>query len=170
MKLSKVKRACCQARQLGLIDTGTGNNMAVQWVGTDAAMYPLQGMQVFRRQLEKLWELGENVINDMQQAPVTAEACDLEKPAGQIDLDSVPRVHLCNLDGWEVLAPMSGGLMYIQEGLLRPLDGKLDFVPMPSGWVAVYEDGVLGAMVRPVEGKWRGPLDAMVRTMAKALE
>lgn len=106
----------------------------------------------------------------MKQAPVTVEACDLEEPAGQIDISTAPRVYLCNLDGYEVLRPEGGGLMYIPEWLLKPLEGRLNFVPLPSGWVAVYEDGVLGAMVRPVEDKWRRSLDVMVRAMAEALK
>lgn len=170
MKLSKVKKVCCNARQMALINTDGGTNMVTQWVGTDAAMYPLQEIRVSQGQLEKLWELGENVLFDMKQAPVTVEACDLEEPAGQIDISTAPRVRMCNLDGYEVLRPEGGGLMYIPEWLLKPLEGTLDFVPLPSGWVAVYEGGVLGAMVRPVEDKWRGQLDVMVRAMAEALK
>lgn len=59
MKLSKVKRVCCNARQMAVINANGENNMITQWVGTDTAMYPLIDMRVSKEQLQKLWELGE---------------------------------------------------------------------------------------------------------------
>lgn len=167
MKLSKAKRVCCNARQMAVINANGENNMITQWVGTDTAMYPLIDMRVSKEQLQKLWELGENVISDMEQAPVTVWAQELDEANGQIDIATAPKIALCNIDGYEVLAPEGGILKYIPEEYLMPLSGKLDYVPLENGWVAVYEGGSLGAMVRPVAEKWRGPLDAIIRRAAE---
>lgn len=167
MKLSKVKKVCCQARQMDVVNTSGANNMITQWVGTDAAMYPLIDMRVQKEQLQRPWELTEKTITEMEQVPVAVWANELDEADAQIDIATVPRIALCNIDGYEVLVPEGSGLKYIPGNYLKPLDGKLDYMPLASGWVAVYEDGVLGAMVRPVAEKCQGALDTLIRRAAE---
>lgn len=169
MKLSKVKRVCCNSRQMAVVNTSGGKNMITQWVGVDAAMYPLIDVQTSKEQLQRLWELTGKTIVEMEQTPVAVWASELDEADGQIDTETVPKVALFRIDGYEVLAPEGGGLKYIPEEYLIPLSGRLDYVLMESGWVAVYEDGNLGAMVRTVRGKMAQRMDEIISRAAGKL-
>lgn len=170
MKLSKVKKVCTSKRQLEVVNTTGANNLITQWVGTGEAMYPLRDMQVTREQLQKLWELSDIVIMDMENSPVLVDAEQLETAEPLIDTKTAEKMWLCDMGEVIVLAPKDGNLMYIKKEYLEPCKGDdLHFVPMGGDWIGVYESDKIGAMVKTVPEYYKRLMDSIIRRAAKKL-
>lgn len=169
MKLSKVKKVCTDAGQLGVINVGgPSNNLVQQWVGTQEAIYPLDGITVTEEMLQRLWELSPTQIAKMAESPVALDAELMNELPGMIDKNTVEYISLGEVLG--MLALKCGeGVIFVDQALLRPCGRWRNYVIVKDEqgpWVAVYNDGVLDGLVRPVKEKEAMRLHACARSIA----
>lgn len=169
MKLSKVKKICTDAGQLCVMDAPGKNNLVYQWVGTQDAMYPVEGLHVDREMLVKLWECSPKQAAAFEECPVLHDAELLQGLPGMIDTDKVNHLGLCEVMG-KVAMKCGDGVIFIDPELLKPCGEFRNFVIVEDRtgpWVAVYAKGVLDGLVRPVSNDMANHLMACVRSVAK---
>lgn len=172
MKLGKVKKICMAAEQLCVLDLPYTNNMVLQWIGTAEAMYPLRTLQLSREQLQQVWELSEGMIKAMEMHPVEHEAGLFEQVPGQIDRDHAEPLAIAEFNGYWALRCGESGIMFVQKEYFTPCMGvgpvslMLEMDENGDWWVAIYADGVLDGLVRPVEGRKAEALHKTLQAMA----
>lgn len=169
MKLSKVKKVCTDAGQLGVINVGgPGNNLVQQWVGTQEAIYPLDGITVTEEMLQRLWELSPAQIAKMAESPVMHDRKLLNELPGMIDKNTVEYISLGEVMGMLALK-CRDGVIFVDPALLRPCGEWRNYVIVEDEqgpWVAVYNDGVLDGLVRPEKAKEAMMLHTCARSIA----
>jgi len=173
MKLGKVKKICMAAEQLCVLDLGYTENMVLQWIGTAEAMYPMRTLQLSREQLQQVWELSEGMITAMETHPVEHEAELFEQVPSQIDRDHAEPLTMAEFNGYWALRCGESGIMFVQKEYFAPCMGAgpinlmLEMDEHEDWWVAIYVDGVLDGLVRPVEAKKAKALHKTLRAMAE---
>ena len=170
MKLSKVKKVCTDAGQMCVVNTtGAGNNLVQQWVGTQDALYPLRDVMVTEGMLKMLWELSPVQIAAMEEAPVKHDEEFLRELDGQIDTDSAEPICLCTVMGmWAMKC--GDGVVFVDPDMLKPCGEWRNYVIVRDDegpWVAVYHQGVLDGLVRPVKDDRAEALLAAARVAAQ---
>lgn len=172
MKLGKVKKICMAAEQLCVLDLGYTENMVLQWIGTAEAMYPMRMLQLSREQLQQVWELSEGMITAMETHPVEHEAELFEQVPSQIDRDHAEPLTMAEFNGYWALRCGESGIMFVQKEYFAPCMGAgpinlmLEMDEHEDWWVAIYVDGVLDGLVRPVEAKKARALHKTLQAMA----
>lgn len=170
MKLSKIKKVCTDALQLRVVDTcGHGNNMVHQWVGTQEALYPVEGMTLSEEMLKVLWELSDKQVAAIEEAPVYHDPEFLLDLPGLIDKDNAERITLGQVADYGALMYGEDGVVFVDPALMRPCGTWRQFVIVHDDkgpWVVVYDDGKLDAVVRPVNNELAGHLMAIAKAVA----
>lgn len=129
MKLSKVKKVCTDAQQLRVVDTlGEGNNLVSQWVGTQDALYPVEGLTVSEEMLQVLWELSPAQINAIEEHPVHHDPEFLRSLPGLVDKDSVEPICIAQVMGYQAMKCGEQGVLFVDPGKLRPCGDWRQFV------------------------------------------
>ena len=58
VKLSKIKKVCMRDKQVRLYTANAPQNMVMQWLGVDQALYPVEGVRLSMDMLAVIWKLG----------------------------------------------------------------------------------------------------------------
>ena len=173
MKLGKVKKICTAAEQLCVLDLDYTENLVLQWVGTHEAMYPMRTLQLSREQLQQVWELSEGMVTEMEQHPVTHDPHLFEQVPGQIARDQAEPLAISEFNGYWALKCGESGILFVKKELFAPCMGAghinlaLEMDESGDWWVAIYADGVLDGLVRPVEGRKAEALHKTLVAMAE---
>lgn len=167
MRLSKIKSVCRACKQIRLLTADeVVDNMVVQWIGVDSALYPVTGTLLNLPTLGAVWELGDRLedfdaaegrYTDMVERgllePWDAEV--LRRVPLQVDAASMPEIQMGEINGYLGMADGPELICYIKEWLLEPCRGmgRLGYDHVGGAgdaqWVAVYADGVLVGLIRP---------------------
>ena len=170
MKLSKVKKVCTDAQQLRVVATlGEGNNLVSQWVGTQDALYPVEGLTVSEEMLQVLWELSPAQINAIEEHPVHHAPEFLRSLPGLVEKDSVKPICIAQVMGYQAMKCGEQGVVFVDPDKLRPCGDWRQFVihyDNAGPWVVVYDDGKLNAVVRPVDNEKAMQLLAIAKVVA----
>lgn len=184
MKLSKIKSVCKACKQIRMLTADDFvDNMVVQWLGVDGALYPVTGTLLNLPTLGAVWELGDRLLemdaaegrySDMVERGLLdqwdAEA--LRRVPMQVDAGGVPEIQMGEYNGYLGMANGTELICYIKEWLLEPCRGmgRLGY-EMVSGagkaqWVAVYADGTLVGLIRPESEGVAGVISKGLKAMA----
>lgn len=173
MKLGKVKKICTAAEQLCVLDLPYTENMVLQWVGTADAMYPMRQLQLSREQLQQVWELGEGMVNAMEMHPVTHDEELFAHVPGQMAMEDTEPLVVAEVNGYWALRCGEKNMLFVVKELFAPCLGggpvrlNLELDANGDWWVAIYVDGVLDGLVRPVDGRKAATLHRMICNMAQ---
>lgn len=169
MKLSKIKRVCTDALQLRVVDTiGNSNNLVMQWVGTQEALYPVEGVTVNEEMLQVLWELSDKMMDAMAAAPVHHDPDMLMELPGLIDKEKAESITIGKVMDYGAMK-CGNGVIFVDPALLKPCGEWLQFVIVEDAdgpWVSAYSDGKLAGLVRPVKNELAEHLLAIAKAVA----
>lgn len=169
MKLSKVKKICTDAGQLCVMDAPGRNNLVCQWVGTQDAMYPVEGLRVDKEMLVKLWECSPKQAASFEECAVVHDEDLLKDLPGMIDTDNVETLSICKI--MDMVAMKCGdGVIFLNPALLKPCGEYRNYLIVEDRtgpWVAVYDKGVLDGLVRPVDNKLAHHLMAFAKSVVE---
>lgn len=172
MKLGKVKKICSAAEQLCVLDLEHTDNMVLQWVGTAEAMYPMRTLQLSREQLQQVWELSDGMVQAMEMNPVTHETELFESVPGQMTMEETAPLTVAEVNGYWALRCGERAMIFVERELFTPCLGggpvrlNLEMDVHGDWWVAIYVDGVLDGLVRPVDGRKAATLHRLICSMA----
>lgn len=169
MKLSKIKKVCTEALQLRVVDTiGNSNNLVMQWVETQDALYPVEGLRVDEEMLQVLWELSDKTMEAMAQAPVHHDPEFLMELPGLIDKEKAESITLGKVMEYGAMK-CGDGVIFMDPAKLKPCGDWLQFVVVEDAdgpWVSVYSDSKLAGLVRPVKNELAEHLLAIAKAVA----
>lgn len=181
VKLSKIKKVCMADGQIRLYNVDSPENMILQWLGVDGAMYPVEGVRLTLDMLAVIWEMDaakikgmdavemdlEDAVNASLVDPMDAE-CMRITPAW-VDMESVPDICMARVFDTQAIKLESGRMTLLADAYCRPCrDGKTDYeiVRKDRLLAAVYTDGKLSGLIRPVSNRTAVMANAMLKSLA----
>ena len=105
VKLSKIKKVCLRDKQVRIYTANTPQNMVMQWLGVDQALYPVEGVRLTMDMLAVIWELGarQRAELDVQEMTILDAvenglldddaAVVLQESAGMVDMAGMVLVY-----------------------------------------------------------------------------
>lgn len=159
MKLSKVKGVCAGTGHIFHIKAETGFDVQ-SWIGDGAALYPIRSLDITAEKARIIWELDEEKVSCREGDMDLILAKQLAGVPVQIDAENAPTKEICEINGWKVLwDETTQQSRLINVRFLAPVEAKnRAYLYMEEeGWVAVYEEGVIAAVVVPM--KWQSILE-----------
>lgn len=184
MRLSKVKKVCMDAGQIRILTADNSCNMVVQWIGTDAALYPVEGLVLDLKTLLAIWEIDSKKAGEIDMAEgsyadmvdrgllTEADARLLRMVAGSIDTNEAPLLGLGEVNGCKALACGEEQMIFLPPGTLTPCfkHGGINFdviVQDGGARVAVYGGGSLIGLLWPLDSARAEGLHGIIRNMAE---
>lgn len=155
MKLSKVKGVCAGSGCVQNVQIGTGLDIR-SWIGDGAAMYPVRTLCISAETARRIWELEEDRVQCSDVGADTTLAMLLGSLPVQIDAEESPTKEICEINGWKVLwDEQTQHSLMINVRYLAPVDskGRGYLYMVDEKLVAVYEDGVIAAVIVPMGWK-----------------
>lgn len=182
VKLSKIKRLCLNRGQIRLYTADRPQNMIMQWLGIDGALYPVEGVTLTMDLLAVVWELSASVRGnlDVQEMSIgdavengllgSEDAAILQCAAGMVDMAAMERIRLGRVFDHVALALGEDGMMLVPESVCAPCwwgDTAYEITRGETTQVLVYTDGQLSGVVRPADEKAAAVAEATLKTLAR---
>lgn len=185
MKLSRIKKLCMNEKTIRLYSVQAPSNAVMQWLGTDKALYAVEGGMLTLAMLKQLWEISPEKETKFDLADDTLEgaverkllAADdivyLSAIPAMIDTANAPKLGLAEINGYKAIAAAADRVTFAEERLFEPCYGKWDTTfevhmdgELGTTWVAVYTDGTISGMIRATNDLTTTWLHKVVKAIA----
>lgn len=187
MKLSRIKKACMDEGVIRLYSVEAPGNAVFQWLGTDGALYAVEGCELTLTTLMAIWEIDSKKAANMDMVEDTLRGAverrlltdrDADILAGapaMIDSMSAPPLVMAHIGCYWAMKFGEDHVMFASENNFAPCIGKhivamdihADDATGEPAWIAVYADGKLCGMVRPTSKIEAERLLELVREVAR---
>lgn len=181
VKLSKIKKVCMRDGQVRLYTANAPQNMVMQWLGVDQALYPVEGIRLTMDMLGAIWELGAKKRDelDVQEMSVMDAvegglldddtAVLLQESAGMVDMAAMESIRMARIFDCAALKIGEKKMTLVQDCYCAPCwYGETKYeVAQHAGRVLVYTDGQLSGVIRMVDQKSAAVAEATLRTLAE---
>lgn len=176
MKLNRIKKICMDEKTIRLYSVEATANAVMQWLGTDRALYAVEGGMLTMAMLKMLWEITPDkekkidMVEDTLEGAVERkllEADDvvcLSAIPAMTDSESAPIIGIIGIADCAAIKFGQKDVIFAKQHLFEACYGKrsrsMEALAYDNGkpaWIAVYADGVISGMVRPTgesEAEW----------------
>ena len=126
MKLNAIKAVCTKAKKFVLYTDYSGK---AAWIGTDTAMYPIEGILIDENSIESLFDIQESKLEKLKIETVPMLQCPLEVDFDEIDEDMLMCVGYSVYCGGALNRMLSfdGKLYSVDVDRLKPAEISSDY-------------------------------------------
>lgn len=180
VKLSKIKKVCLRDKQVRIYTANAPQNMVMQWLGVDQALYPVEGVRLTMDMLAVIWELGARQREELDVQEMTIldavenglldddAAVVLQESAGMVDMEAMESIRMARVFDCTALKIGDRKMTLVQDSYCAPCwYGATKYEVLPrTGMVLVYTDGQLSGVVRMVDQKSAAVAQSTLRVLA----
>lgn len=187
MKLSRIKKACMDEGVIRLYSVEKTGNAIFQWLGTNEALYAVEGCELTLTTLQAIWEIDSKKAANLDMVEDTLRGAverrlltdrDVHILTGApalIDMENAPLLSIIVINDHRVIACGDDRVIFVPEARFAPCYAKaiLSMEYYENGdtgepaWIATYTDGKLCGMVRPVKKVAAERLRALAKEVAR---